>query len=149
MGNPYFGMELSELQAAMDERAHILRNPPPQPRTPEQRVWLSQDTGHMLAIASRHLGGGQDTPGTPERALLGRPQDFVGAFSAFYRHERAGARHRTLTRAANAALGAGAQTWTRDALIDGERVYDLAMGSDAGLLQVLQQLQQLASQPKR
>lgn len=136
--NPYYGMPIDELAEAMHARMAELQAR--RPRTPEEREALAGDTAMMLGVAARDLFPGRHAAGAPERdadSALGLAEAFARWNDELVR----AARHRVLTRAASAALGAGARTWVRDTMLSGQHAYDVALASDEGLRLVLEALE--------
>lgn len=139
--NPYRDAPLGELYEAAMRRAGELRAPSTAPRTREERAALASDTGNLLIALAGCIGSGSPhVPGSPERDVELRGASFVAAFGHYLEHRNKETRYATLLRASNVALGGQARNWIRDGWVDGERVYDLAMGSDAGLRRVLEHL---------
>lgn len=138
--NPYHGQDLAELYAACQRRAGELLDPDPPRRTPEQRSALAVDTAHLLLAAAPAFSSGRYKATEPEREIEMLPHRFQGAFEDFHRDQQLEARYRTLRRAADAVFGGAAYRWIRDGVVDGQRAYDLALESDAGLGRVLEHL---------
>lgn len=138
--SPYHGMPLEDLYDAMQARAGELQAR--RGRSPEEREALAEDTALMLLSAASRLSPGHHAAGTPERDM-DTAIGFEAAFARWNDQLVQASRYRVLARAANAALGAGADAWRRDGRVGGERAYDLALASDEGLALVLGELARL------
>ncbi|HEY5803064.1 MAG TPA: hypothetical protein VIT90_05170 [Lysobacter sp.] len=137
--NPYLDRPLSQLFAACQQRADgLLRRE--HSYTPEERASLAHDTAHLLLAVSPALAHGEDMPGSPARAILQGRGDFVEEHWRAHESALRSARYRTLVMASDLALGGQARVWRRDARIEGELVYDLALSSEMGLLRTLSEL---------
>lgn len=99
---------------------------------------LARDTAQLL-LAAAHRFEFTLGPVFPRRQLaMGR--DFVQVFHEFHAGTLRDARYRTALNAATAVYGENAIEWLSVARIAGERAYDHALASEAGLRDVLQQL---------
>lgn len=101
------------------------------------------DTAFLLLAVAARIHSGQPDIGSVEVELEQRPHAVVDTFGRIHQGLAKQARYTVLMRAADHVLGGTAVTWMRDAAIDGERLYDLALGSDAGLRRVLEVLEGL------
>lgn len=139
--NPYVDRSLRRLYEACQARAGELMDPPPGPRTPEQRRALALDTGHLLLAVAARIHVSEHVPGSPEQAMGNTPGHLASVYGDYADHLARQARHAVLSRAADYVYGAGAVSWLQTAQVDGELASQLAVGSDAGLRRVLEHLE--------
>jgi hypothetical protein len=140
--NPFHGLPLAQLYVACQQRARTLLESGVE-RTPEERANLAKDTAYLLMAVAPALAHGEHIPGSAEKALAQGTDDFMPAFLTVHEVELRQVRYRTLVAAADLACGGKGHDWCRDGTIDGHRVYELAMGSEQGLAQVLGELEQI------
>jgi hypothetical protein len=140
--NPYLDRPLSQLFAACQQRAEgLLRRD--QSYTAAERASLAHDTAHLLLAVSPALAHGEEMPGSPARAILQGRGDFVEEHWRAHESALRSARYRTLVMASDLALGGHARIWRRDARVDGDLIYDVALSSEMGLLRALSELAKL------
>ena len=121
-------------------------------RSTAERVNLAKDTAHLLLAVAPTMPGGEHVRGTPAQAILQGSEDFLPAFLTAHEIELRGVRYRTLVAACELAYGRGADGWCSEGTIDGQRVSELAMGSEEGLAIVLAHLEKVflaKNNPKR
>jgi hypothetical protein len=135
-------MPLSELYLACQGRAGTLMGRDTG-RTTTERVNLATDTAQLLLAVSARLATGERPPGTPSQTVLQGSEDFLPAFLTTHEIEMRQLRYRTLVAASDLACGGNAEAWRQDGKLDGERAYDLAMGSEEGLALVLAHLEEI------
>ncbi|KFN42359.1 hypothetical protein [Arenimonas oryziterrae] len=117
--NRFRDLPIEDLYTACQKRAGTLMDPQPGPRTPQQRADLALDTGHLLLAVAFVILHSKHDKGGAEHEVLGRPSNLVSAFTAAHQVELRNARHRTLCRAASAALGKDWEGWLSSRRIDG------------------------------
>ncbi|HEY5781413.1 MAG TPA: hypothetical protein VIT66_06045, partial [Lysobacter sp.] len=130
--NRFHGLSLGALYEACQTRASTLLGLD-KGRSTQERANLAKDTAHLLLAVAPTLASGEHVPGTPSQAILQGSEDFLPAFLTSHEIELRQVRYRTLVAASDLAYGGDAEQWRRDATIDGQRVYGLAMGSEEGL----------------
>lgn len=147
--NPYRDATLGDLARACARIAGELQTR--RPRTPEERLALAQDATHALLAAVIRLRPGGQTPGNPEFAMRDDRRDIPEAFGAWYDRQAAELRYLTLSRAADAALGAEAVRWLIGNHDDagGVRPGDLATASEDGLRAMLARLGEIRARRRR
>lgn len=140
--NRFQGLSLGELYEACQVRASTLLGLD-RGRDTQERANLAKDTAHLLLAVAPVLAKGDLAPGTPAKAIFQGTEEFLPAFLTAHELELRLARYRTLIAASDLAYGGRAEKWLRDGLLDGQRVYDLAMDSEEGLALVLAHLEQV------
>ena len=140
--NRYQDLSRAELYEACHARACMLLGLGGG-RSTGERANLAKDTAHLLLAVAPSLASGAHVPGTPAQAILQGSEDFLPAFLTAHELEQTRVRYRTLVAASDLVHGGGADLWRRDGMLDGQRVYDLAMGSEEGLALVLARLEEI------
>ena len=115
---------------------------------PRRSEPTSPRTAHLLLAVAPTLASGEHVPGTPSQAILQGSEDFLPAFLTAHELELRQVRYRTLVAACDLAYGGASEQWCRDGTVDGQRVYDLAMGSEEGLALVLAHLEEVFAAKK-
>src|SRR5688572_17873018 len=147
--NRFQGLSLRELYEACQTRASTLLGLDSGHSTRE-RANLAQDTGYLLLAVAPTLSSGEHVPNTPTQAILQGSEDFLPALLTVHEVELRQVRYRTLVIASDLAYGGGAELWRRDGKLDGQRAYELAMGSEEGLALVLAHLEEVfKAKPRR
>jgi len=139
--NPYLDTDLEGLTEACHARAGDLLEP--RQRTRDERAELAEDTGYLLLAIARRIDPGWHGASGPERELEDMG-DLAARFGEWAELKQKALRYEVLLRAANVVQGGSAHIWIREARLDGERAYTLAIESDDGLARVLAHLQELA-----
>lgn len=142
--NPYMDWSLGRLYEACQARAGELLNPPPGPRTAEQRRALALDTAHLLMAVAARVHVSEHVPGSPEQAMANTPSRLSRVYGEYFEHLTARARYVTLMRACNYVHGDRAERWRQETTLDGLPVTQLAMASDEGLRRVLEHLEKVS-----
>lgn len=137
--NPYLDIELEQLAAAAGARAAELRDR--RVRTPDERAALAEDTATLLLAVHHRLGAvlGEHTPSAPGKEQA-RGVSLADAFGSWANQREREIRHQALVLATDRHLGAEPHPWYLTAQVDGQRAYDLALASTAGLKAVLEAL---------
>lgn len=145
--NSYSRMDLDALYEACQRRAGELMAREGRLRTPEERATLALDTAHLLLSVAATLR--EDDVHSVSTIWAKSRLHILAAFLP--KHERAlrSARYRTFVAATDAAFAGRRQLWLGDAFIDNERACDLALSSEAGLLRVLNHLDDLSKHDKK
>lgn len=108
------------------------------PRTHEERLELAKRVRLVLLAAAQRI--------TPSGSWFSRPaagredQVFLTSLREVHTQRQREIRYRALLQAAEWALGDQAQAWLRDACRDDLRVCGLAVASDEGLEEALEEL---------
>lgn len=142
--NPYMDRSLGRLYEACQARAGELLDPPPGPRTAEQRRALALDTAHLLMAVAARVHVSEHVPGSPEQAMANAPSRLAKVYGEYFEHLAARARYATLMRACNYVHGDRAERWRQETTLDGLPVTQLAMASDEGLRRVLEHLEEIS-----
>lgn len=142
--NRFQGLSLTDLYEACHTRASSLQRLGEgfATLTPAERDNLARDTALLLLAVAPTLASGEYVPGTPTKAILEGSEDFLPAFLTAYEAHLREFRYRTLVTASDLAYGGRADRWRQEGTIDGQPVYDLAIGSEEGLALVLAHLEQ-------
>ena len=134
MSNPHTRSSLHRLYLACQRRAmELIRE-----SATHGEHSLDRDTAQLLIAAIERF----DFTLTPQLPglQLARGRQFLDVFNEFHRGALRDARYRTALAAATAVHGDRASQWLRTAHLDGEHVYDIALGSDAGMNAVIAHL---------
>lgn len=127
--NPYIQNTRQELYVAAQKRAgHLLDGP-------------HSDTGHLILAMAMQLHTAQQATRGPGGHLKGSGS-LVDAYGPRLELLLRNARYEVLRDAADAVLGAGAERWLSPGYYDGSP-YQRGIASDAGLLEVLAELELL------
>jgi hypothetical protein len=127
--NPYIHQTRAQLYTAAQNRAgHLLSGP-------------HSDTGYLLLALASQLHTAQAATRGPSGELHGNGT-LIDAYANRLDVLQRNARYEVLRDATDAVLGAGAQRWISPGHYDGSP-YQRGTASDAGLLEVLTELEQL------
>lgn len=141
MENRFGERTLDELYKACQRRAATLLREGGAPIEPAQRERLDRDTAFLLLAVASRIHSGLPGVAALRRDLETRPGAIAETFSGAHATMAREPRYTVLVHASEYVLGGRAESWRRDARVDGARVYDLALGSDEGLRRVLQALE--------
>lgn len=128
--NPYLDLPLDQLAAACQAAARYLGDE--RPTLPADAL---ERLRRLMVAAGARLAP-EEVWGTQPRDVRD-PKDFDEKLHQAHQHALTLARFRTLTLAADHYLPSAAESWLRDARVEGCRAYDLALESEEGLAAVL------------
>jgi hypothetical protein len=140
--NAYCRADFDVLYDACQRRAAELMTRDSRPRTAAERSALALDTAHLLLSVAATLHN--DDVYSVISGWREARKDVLTAFLPKHESALRSARYRTLVGATEAVFGGSRPFWLRDAWVDDERAYDLALSSELGLQKVLLHLQDLS-----
>lgn len=142
--NPYLDVSSDQLARACSQAAHDVSANVPRDR--QQRLELAERVRLLLMASALRIVPAGSWFARPEVAR--RPDDFFSSLRADHLQRLRKLRYRALLHAAEHRLGAAAHSWIRDACLGADRVYDLALASEAGLESALQHLDLMSSRDR-
>lgn len=137
--NPFLSTTSDQLARSFTKAAQDLSEN--RPRTREERIELAQRVRQLLLAGALRMAPTGSWFSRPEVAR--RSEDFFDCARADYAQRLREVRYTTLRQAAEHKLASRADTWLRDSVVGTDRVYDLALSSDAGLHAVLDELSRM------
>lgn len=138
--NPFLNASSDSLAQACARAAEDLAAN--RPRTREQRLELAERVRLVLLAAAQRIAPTGSWFSRPEAGREDR--DFLASLRDDHAQRQRELRYRAVLQAAEWALGEQAQAWLRDARRGDERLYDLALASEAGLEEALKALSGVA-----